>query len=257
MVERRSPLLFFALLLALALPVWLASERFGVMGSLRIPVSDLVLAFTPMAAALILVTWREGWRAAMSLLRQAFDPTSLRARHLALSAVLAPAIYLLTWLVMRAMGGGQGPPLDLVRLVFLFALFLVLAAGEEVGWMGYAFDPLQQRWGPIGASLILSGPWWVGHLPSMQAIGATPADMAGWAVGAVALRVLIGWLYNLSGGALVTAVLFHALLNLGRIATYPATGAHYSSAWQVTGYLVAGVLAGAVILQGRMSGRSA
>lgn len=250
----RSPLAFFLVVFALAVPPWLWGGRLGVIGELRIPASDLALAFVPMAAALILTARGEGWRAAAGLLRRAFDPRPLCGRWLAATLLLAPAIYLATWLVMQALGHGGAPPrFDPLTFVLLLALFLVLAAGEEVGWMGYAFDPLQRRWGAVGASLVLAVPWWVGHLPSMQAIGATASDMAWWVLGAVALRILIAWLYNNGGGVLFAAVLFHALLNLGRIATYPATGSHYDSAWLATGYVVAGGLACAVLLRSRPS----
>jgi len=249
---RRSPLAFFIVVFGLAVPLWLWGGRLGVIGELRIPASDLALAFVPMAAALILTMRAEGWRAAAGLLRRAFDLRPLRGRWLAATLLLAPAIYLATRLVMQAAGRGGVPPrLDLITLVLLFGLFLVLAAGEEVGWMGYAFDPLQRRWGAVGASLVIAVPWWLGHLPSMQAIGATASDMAWWVLGSVALRILIAWLYNNSGGVLFSALLFHALLNLGRIATYPAEGSHYDSAWQAAGYIVAGVLAAAVVLRSR------
>lgn len=251
MDTRRSPLAFFLLILALAIPLWLMGARLGVIGSLRIPASDLALAFVPMAAALALTARTEGWRAAAGLLRRAFDPTALRGRWLAATLLLAPVIYLATWLLMRAAGAGGAPPrLDFATLGLLFVLFLILAAGEEVGWMGYAFDPLRRRWGATGASLILAAPWWLGHLPSMRAIGAGAADMAWWVLGAVALRILLGWLYQ-NSGALFATILFHALLNLGRIATYPATGSHYDSRWQAAGYIVAGVLAGLVLLRSR------
>ncbi|MFN4175322.1 CPBP family intramembrane glutamic endopeptidase [Phenylobacterium sp.] len=254
MQARRSPLAFFLLVLALAIPLWLAGPRLGVIGELRIPASDLALAFVPMVAALVLTARSEGWRAAADLLRRAFDPTSLRGRWLAATLLLAPAIYLAVWLVMQAAGHGGVPArLGPVTLLLLFGLFLVLAAGEEVGWMGYAFDPLQRRWGAVGASLVLAVPWWVGHLPSMRAIGATASDMAWWVLGAAALRILIAWLYNNGGGTLFAAVLFHALLNLGRIATYPAMGSHYDSVWQATGYVVAGGLACAALLRSRPS----
>lgn len=240
----RSAWRFFLVVAGLALPIWLTSGALGIIAGLRIPVSDLALAFTPLVAALLLVTLQEGPRAAVRLLGAAFDVTSLRSgRWLAAAVLLAPALYLATYLLMRASGEAGAAPIPPLRLILLFGVFLVLAAGEEVGWTGYALGPLQARWGPLGASAILAVPWWLGHLPSMQAIGATPADMAWWALAAVALRILFTWLYNGTGGSLLAAVLFHALLNLSRIVTYPADGSHYNSSYQATGSVVAAVAA--------------
>ncbi|EPX59272.1 CAAX amino terminal protease family protein [Cystobacter fuscus DSM 2262] len=254
MRAQRSPLVFFLLLLALAVPLWLAGGRLGVIGALRIPVSDLALAFTPMAAALILAARAEGGGAAVALLARAFDPRSLgRGRWVAAALLTAPAICLSAWALMR-LAGVDGAPLrpDLLRTLLLFVLFLVLAAGEEVGWMGYAYGPMRDRWGALRAALVLAVPWWLGHLPSMAAIGTTAADVAWWILGAAALRVLIAWLYEGTGGSLFAAVLFHALLNLGRILLYPAAGAHYSTAYQATGDVVAAALAAAVAARSRV-----
>lgn len=256
MTARRSAVAFFLLILALAGPLWLVSDRLGVIGSLRIPASDLALAFTPMIAGLGLVVWREGWGRAALLLRSAVDVTSIRGgRWIAAACLLPPLIYLTSWGLMRLSGADHPIPTpDLPRLALLFALFLVLAAGEEIGWMGYAFGPLQQRWGALGASIVLAIPWWLGHLPSMSAIGASRSDMAWWLLGAFGLRILMTWIYNNSGASLCAMLIFHALLNLSRIATFPVVGAHYVGAYQAVAYVVIAALALAVawITRGRL-----
>ena len=33
----------------------------------------------------------------------------------------------------------------------LFGALFIAALGEELGWVGYAIDPLQQRWGALGS----------------------------------------------------------------------------------------------------------
>lgn len=246
---KRNPWRFLLVVGVLALPIWAASDWLGLIPGLRIPVSDLALAFTPMAAALLLVGLREGPRAALALLGSAFNVASIRSVRWATAAVLlAPALYLATYAAMQAAGAASADAIAPLRLVVLFGVFLLLAAGEEVGWTGYALRPLQARWGPVGASVILAVPWWLGHLPSMQAIGATPVDMAWWALAAVSLRILFTWLYNGAGGSLFAAVVFHALLNLSRIITYPADGAHYDSAYQAAGSIVAAIAAALVLL---------
>lgn len=231
--------------------MWLAGERLGVIVGLRIPASDLALAFIPMTAALALTARKGGVGASAALLRRAFAVTAIRGgRWLAATLVLAPLLYLATFVVMRLAGGGPPPHIPVLRLILMFGLFLALAAGEEVGWTGYALEPLQARWGPLAASLILAVPWWLGHLPSMRAIGATWADIAWWALAAPALRILFTWLYNGSGGALSSAIVFHALLNLCRIATYPAAGPHYDPRYQAVGSLAAAFAAILVVALG-------
>jgi membrane protease YdiL (CAAX protease family) len=248
--DARSPTAFFLLLFTIALPLWLVSGRLGVISALRIPTSDLALAFSPMMAALVMTVWREDWRAAATLLKRAFDPTSMRGGRWNVATVLIPpSVYATSCAVMCLAGSGASPPpFEPLRLVLLLGLFLMLSVGEEVGWMGYAFEPMQRRWGALRASAILAGPWWLGHLPSMAEIGATRADMAWWALGALGLRIVMAWLYNKTGASLFAMVLFHALLNLSRIAIFPVIGSHYVTAYQAVAYLgVAGLAVAALI----------
>lgn len=246
----RRPTEFLLLMAAVAVPLWLLSPHFGVITALRIPTTDLLLAFLPMAAGLALTARESGWRGALDLLRRAFDPRGLlRSGWFAAVVLLPPLIYGGAWAVIWVAGqGAPAPDFVPLRLIALFFLFFLLAAGEEVGWMGYAFTPLQDRLGAVGASLALAVVWWAAHLPSMAEIHATGADIAGWAVGAVALRIIMSWLYNNSGGHLFGMVLFHALLNLSRIAIYPSAGAHYSTLHQATGYGIASLIALAVLI---------
>lgn len=248
----RSPLKFFALVFAIAIPIEVASRFLGVIGAMRIPVADLGLGFVPMIAAMILVARETGWRAAGDLLRKTFESRGLRdGRWLATTVGLAPLIYLLTWPVARLFGADGSIEVNPGRTLVLFGMFFLLAIGEEVGWTGYATGPLESRWGALGAALILAGPWWLAHLPSMAAVGASTTDMAWWMLGAVGVRTLIVWLFNNTAKSLLAAILFHALLNAGRSATFPAAGSHYASRYQIASYLViCAFAAGAVLYSG-------
>jgi membrane protease YdiL (CAAX protease family) len=247
--SKKSPLKFFLLVFALAIPIWLLSAFVGVIGSLKVPVTDLVLAFTPLTAAAILVYREEGLGGVRTLLKRVFDYKRIEHKSWYLPLIcLVPAIYLLTSAVMRLGGHSARVEIHRLTLPLLLVLFFLLAVGEEAGWMGYAFDPMQDRWGALGASIILAIPWWVGHLPSIIQIGGTPADIAWWFPGAIALRILVGWLYNNTGKSLFAAILFHALLNLGRSASYPTLGSRYDPAYQAVGYSIEVIMALIVVL---------
>jgi membrane protease YdiL (CAAX protease family) len=253
MADRRKPILFFLLLLVVAIPLWLVSGRLGVLSGLRIPTSDLALAFTPMIVAVGLTAVIEGWAAAGSLVKNAFDVISVRwDRWMARIMLIPPLIYLTAFALMHLLGSTAAAPVpNLARLVLLFILFIALAAGEEVGWSGYAFGAMQQRWGSLAASIVLAVPWWLGHLPSMAEVGATGADMAWWVLGALGLRIIMAWLYNRTGASLFAMILFHALLNLSRVEIFPAVGAHYLTAYQAAADVVIAGLAAAVLTSTR------
>lgn len=245
----RSPLAFFAVTLALALPIWILSRFVGLIGALKVPVTDLLLAFTPMTAAAILVLHAEGPRGLGAFLSQAVAFRRLARSPWSIAVILlAPLIYVLTVALLRLAGDGGVADPPLAWLPLLVVVFFVLAIGEEAGWTGYVTDPLQARYGALGASLIIAGPWWLGHIPSILQIGGGPSDLAWWILGAVALRILMTWLYNTTGGCWLAAVVFHTLLNTGRIVAYPSVGAHYDPDYQAVGYGVAGLLAALVVV---------
>jgi len=244
----RRPLVYLALLLALALPIWGLSRFVGLIGALKAPVTDLLLAFTPLTAAAILVLRDEGVGGLARFLGRAFDIRNLvRSGWMPVALLLAPMIYLMTVVGLHLAGYGGAARINWLALPVISAIIVLLAVGEEAGWTGYLLDPLQDRFGAVGASLIIAVPWWLGHIPSILAIGGDPTDLAWWIPGALALRILMTWLYNNAGRALSAAVLFHAMLNIGRIMTYPTVGDHYDPRYQATGYVIASILALVVV----------
>ena len=247
--SRRSPWMFFLLMLVLAVPIWVLSRFVGVIGSLKIPVTDLMLGFTPLTAAAILVLRAEGASGLSSFLKGALEYRKLAQTKWFLPALLlAPLIYALTYFSLHLTGDTGTAMVNWAGVPVLAAIMFVLAIGEEAGWTGYLLDPLQERFGALGASLIIAVPWWLGHIPSIIAIGGTASDIAWWLPGAVALRVLMTSLYNNAGRSIAAVVMFHTMLNLGRSVAYPAIGTHYDPAYQITGYVIAFFMAGVVVV---------
>ncbi len=237
------------LVLVLAVPIWALSQFGLLIGSLKIPVTDLLLAFTPLIAALILIFRAEGTEGLVSFFKRLFDYRRLLRTHwLWPVLLLAPIIYGLTFTGLRLAGHDSVPVINFPQVLVLVAIIFVLAIGEEAGWTGYLLDPMQARFGALGASLIIAVPWWLAHIPSIIAIGGTTADIAWWLPGAIALRVLMTWLYNNAGRSTAAVILFHTMLNVGRIIVYPTVGSHYDTTYQITGYGVSFVLAVAVVI---------
>jgi membrane protease YdiL (CAAX protease family) len=240
---RKSALKFFLVVLVLAIPLWLLGPIVGNIESLKIPATDLVLAFVPMIAAAILVYQEEGPGGVTRLLTRIVDYRISPAIWYVPLLFLVLVIDLLLVIVMR-LGGNTGvAEIHTVMIPVLLAIFFPLAAGEETGWMGYAIDPLQDRWGALGASVLLAIPWWLGHFPSIMHIGGTASDLAWWLLGAVAIRIVIVWLYNNTGRSLFAATLFHTLINVGRSVSYPTAGSHYDHAYQYAGYVMFAIAA--------------
>jgi uncharacterized protein len=244
----RSPLTFYLLLLLMAIPIWALSRYAGVIGSLKIPVSDLMLAFTPLTSALILVFYAEGTEGLISFLKRVFDFRSLaRSKWLLPAILLAPLIYALVYISLHLSRHEGEPIVNIQGIPALVLIMFVLAIGEEAGWTGYLLDPLQRRFGALCASVIIAVPWWLAHIPSIIKIGGTASDIACWLLGAIALRVLMTSLYNNASKSMLAVILFHMMLNVGRPVFYPSIGTHYDSVYQATGYVIAFVMSLVII----------
>ncbi len=123
--------------------------------------------------------------------------------------------YLLTYGVMvlaRLPSSGAHTPL--LAIPILFVTFFVLGTGEELGWMGYAADPMQERRSALTTGIILGLVWAIWHFVPLIQMGRTLTWIAWWTLYTVALRILIVWLYNNTGKSVFAAIVFHATSNL-------------------------------------------
>ena len=216
----RSPTRFFLLVTALSIPWWIMGA-FVHIGGLpqNLPVSDLILTFMPMTAALMLVRRSDPPGGVWRLVRRAVDARQIRHRWWLLPILLVmPLLYLLTYEGMRLTG--KPLPLDagiqLGTAVPLALGFFVAAAGEELGYMGYIFDPMEQRWGTWRASLLIGGYWAVWHYPSSIVRGDSLSWLAWGTLGTIGMRCLIIRVYRSTGRSVFAAICFHVMANLGK-----------------------------------------
>ena len=81
---------------------------------------------------------------------------------------------------------------------------------EELGWRGVALPLLQRRFSPFVASLILGAFWALWHVPAFF-IGSPMSGFTfgSWAVGVMAITLMVTALFNASRGSLLIAYLFH------------------------------------------------
>ena len=162
-------------------------------------------------------------------------------RFLKLAYVLpllyATPVYLLTWLFIRGSfslksfeadtiapyGLGRSPALEtvVVGLPLLFTVSVLFEAGwalaEELGWRGFLFPRLQQRFGFHGACLISGLIWAVWHFPEIVWTDFNPGTnivfaLACFTVMVVALAYIMGYL-RVRSGSLWPCVLLHATHN--------------------------------------------
>jgi membrane protease YdiL (CAAX protease family) len=180
-----------------------------------LPVSALALVAPALAASIL--TWCEKRAAGLiALLKRSLDFHCIEPRSWLIPIVLSmPCATVLEYVVMRALNlPVPAPHLSLQRAVLLLAPLFAAALAEELGWSGYAIERLQARWTALASGVLLGLVWALWHaIPLIQA--NRPASwMAWWALGSVATRVVMTWLFANTGHSVLGAALFHSTINL-------------------------------------------
>lgn len=215
----RSPLLFFWLVFALSIPLGLIGGVTGLQLVPGVPVSSLIVTFCPLMAALILVYTENKTAGVTELLKRSFDYRRIRAKVWYVPIVLLmPGVMVLSYGLMRLLGFPLPPPQFPVLVVPVMLLaFFIGALGEELGWSGYATDPMQDRWNALQASILLGLVWAAWHIVPLVQAHRSPTWIAWYFLYTVAMRILIVWLYNNTGKSVFATVLFHGILNVSTV----------------------------------------
>jgi membrane protease YdiL (CAAX protease family) len=95
----------------------------------------------------------------------------------------------------------------------LLIFFFVLAAGEEVGWMGYAFETMQARSSALRAAILLGIIWALWHVPFFIFMMPDPFVLCTRVIILIGVRILFAWTYNNTGKSVFAVILMHACDN--------------------------------------------
>ncbi|MEV3984798.1 type II CAAX endopeptidase family protein [Nonomuraea sp. NPDC049758] len=209
------PVRFLVLVSVLSVPFYVLGAVSPTIriGAMELPASATMFVLPVLAAAIL--AYRDGGPAAVTgLLARVVDRPAGRARWYVAAVSLPAAIGALSWTFGWLAGeAGSVLPTPPAVLPLVFAAAVVSAACEELGWTGYASDPIQRRFGTVGAGLLLGAFWGVWHVIPLLQAGHGAAWIGGWFLGTVALRVIIIGLHNATGGV-SAAILMHAMGNV-------------------------------------------
>ena len=218
---KRSPLKFFLIVFSISIPFWIIdlmidSKRSS---SLNFSIIDILTAFIPLISGCILIYKEEGKSGVYKLFKRIFDYSRITKKLWYLPIVLLPTLmYLFIYVIIYVLGLSlpNGWHISFLSIPVLFCLFFIGGVAEETGYMGYAVEPMQERFGALAASILIGIPWAVWHYPSIIQQGHGLTFIVWATLGTVAVRVLIVWLFNNTGKSLFACILFHTMLNLGR-----------------------------------------
>jgi membrane protease YdiL (CAAX protease family) len=218
--------------------------------------------FGPLVAAVIVTAQESGRVGVRSLLGRILQWRVAPIWYAV--ALLGPLVITLAAMVLEVVFlGGQPPSLGvligelpstlLTLVVNAVYLLIFVTLGEEVGWRGYALPALQARYSALLASLILGVLWALWHLPVFFNPDTSYRDLPFLLFLAfiVVFTVLMTWLFNSTGGSVLMAMFFHAILNtapelwkvLPEYSVEPPTAAEAAAA-SAHYYLIVGIVAG-------------
>lgn len=149
-----------------------------------------------------------------------------------------------------------------VVLPQLVLLILFFNLAEEVGWTGFLQARLQERHGPLKASVIVTLPFALFHLPGWMVEFGLGLSQLHLALALTAIlgisqlfgRVIIMWLYNNTGYSVLLVGMFHSSFNVTASAFGPFIPREMSFLLAAGVVAVAAVLI-AVFTRGRLSYR--
>jgi membrane protease YdiL (CAAX protease family) len=216
---------FFALTFLLSVPFYIlnALAYLNVVGKPEMGALYIALfTVTPIASASILTFRRRGSKGLKELLGRIFDFKRITKRRWYVAIILLSPLIFLSSLALIVLLDMQVPPAltPFVALPALFLLFFLLATGEEVGWMGYAFESMQARVSALRAAIVLGLIWAFWHVPFLIFMMPDPFDLIAQFITTVGIRILMAWIFNNTGKSVFAVILFHAVDNTALL-TFP------------------------------------
>ncbi len=197
------------------------AARFGEM-DLQAPFWKLLyhlMVYGPAISALVMIAAIRGRAGILAFPRRLLE-WRVGIRWYAVVLLVYPALRLGARALANAVGSEDAPlfaidPWYAVAPLFLISLIDDPGAVEEIGWRGFALPLLQQRYGALGASVLLGLIWGVWHLPAffLSAMSQSAFVFPVFLLGTVVLSIVMTAVYNSTGGNVLLMLLFHGMTN--------------------------------------------
>jgi membrane protease YdiL (CAAX protease family) len=204
---------FFVLTFVLTIPIYILAIFVPAMEA----ATSFLFVFIPLISALVLAFRENGSDGAKKLIKRSFDFKKITRKMWYVPLVfMMPFVFLVVFWILGFIGDVLPEtifPLSMAPILLI--MFFFMALGEEIGWMGYAYDPMEERWNASRASLILGIIWFTWLTPFYIVVaGNTLLWAAGALVLMIGVRILLSWIFNNTGKSIFSAILFHAIFNV-------------------------------------------
>ncbi|MBN1657172.1 MAG: CPBP family intramembrane metalloprotease [Anaerolineae bacterium] len=252
---------FFAATYAVSWLIWLPSIVWR-SEQPNLPVIALG-AFVPSTMGIVFTYLAKDRSGRRDFWRRVVDVRRIGGRWGAVIVGIFPLLYMVSG-VAFALLGGELPPLkkilgQLANPVLVAELVVANLAisgfSEELGWRGFALDPLQARWGAARGSLVLGLLHALWHTPLFLIPGITQGEMGLFSLDYFLFMamvplgaVVMTWVYNNTQRSILSAVLLHFFQNFSLNLVSGLHGALPTGYWAL--FAVTLGLAAAVVVAG-------
>ena len=187
---------------------WLATPLSGI----SFVLVGLVASYAPSLSALTIVGLTEGSSGVRQLFRRV---TIWRVGWV--WYLVAIGIPLFVSALINLISGRLGSPGRVEwNLLAIFPILLIFAAGEELGWRGFALPNLLARYSVLPVALGLGVVHALYHLPLWIVSGsANPSyTFPSFLMTSLAFGIIWTWLFQNTRGSVLISTLFHGMVNL-------------------------------------------
>ncbi len=220
---------YIVILMILTIPFYIINgltQSFPKILPMNLSLGSLAI-ICPFITAIILVNKDEHFQGLKLRLKSSFDPRELKKIWLLPDLFIMPIILGLSYLILTYQGI-KLPKVDfsLPSLGILFILFFIAALLEEVGWMGFLYPKLEKKYNALQSGLLLGLLWAFWHVVLFFQNGHPLIWVVWQCLFTISARVLIVWIYNNNNKSILSAILFHTMINVS-VTLFPIDGSFY------------------------------
>ena len=174
MPKNRSLLNFCLLEFVLSIPFWTINALSGAGVIPNLQMLNATWSLTPMMAAVILIYREAGKAGVKELFKRCFDYKRIKSKIWYLPILLLEPLIVFVQYGLALLKGVPAPAPQFAWTVLLAYIgFFFGVFGEELGWTGYALDPMQERWSALKSGIVLGIMWATFHAPVWILVGAS------------------------------------------------------------------------------------
>jgi membrane protease YdiL (CAAX protease family) len=259
LVRRHQLAAYVVLAYALSWAYWLPLVLTGRIVRVGGSVTQFPALVGPMIAALVVTALVSGRAGVHDLVARMFR-WRVSARWW-LIAVGSPLALLAVALLAMSLTGDLPPADEFGRMaglpqwgvLFVWVMFVIVnGLGEETGWRGFVYPQLRHKHGWLTTTLLVVPIWAGWHLPlffllqTYRDLG--PVGVPGFLIGLACGSIVLGWLYESTGGSVWIAAVWHGTYNV----TAATAAAHGTVAAVVSTGVMLGALALVVVYRRRL-----